>query len=148
MDEERTIFRKINSIVRVVGQDILNNEGRKVVFIDCLLSESCCGRNVYLWVSLNFLYQNFREHTNSNNHCRMQLRLLHNCVYSWILASTKHMFVLHNGALGSDKQQRINITGQKKKQFFSPTLPPLSSIPTAGNNTKHFIYLSARAFFP
>lgn len=48
MDEERTTFRKINSIVRVVGQDIENNEGRKVIFIDCLLSDSCWGRNVYL----------------------------------------------------------------------------------------------------
>lgn len=128
MNREQYLW-KINRIIHVVGQDKEKNEGRKVIFIDCLLSDNCCDRNVYLRVSLNFLHQNFREHTNSNNHCRMQLHLLHDRVYSWLLVSTKHMLVLHSGALGSDKQQMINITDQEKNNFPGLLCPHSQAYP-------------------
>lgn len=71
-------------------------------------------------VSLNMVYQNFREFTKSNDYCRIHfIYFIVMCTAcSWPeVPSTEHTFVLHNEALGSEKEQRVNISGQRNNNL-------------------------------
>lgn len=99
-------------------------------------------------VSLNMVLQNFKGYTKSNDYCRMQLHLLHNCVYGLLVAwSTLHWAHICFAQWGSDKEQRFYIPGQRNNDLSSPSLPhsrahPLQEIMPSTS------YVPTWAFFP